>query len=81
MILNSSYRKVKKDDVFASGTIYIKGKKVSRYDTYSVQVNPSLPEDSREQIRLLLGRGEYGVDRIIEMLKYYRGNEFIMGLC
>jgi adenylate cyclase len=78
MILNSSYRKVKKDDVFASGTIYIKGKKVSRYDTYSVQVNPSLPEDSREQIRLLLGRGEYGVDRIIEMLKYYRGNEFIM---
>jgi adenylate cyclase len=74
----SVYSQVRLDDVFDNHTIYIKGKKVSRYETYSVQVNPQLPEDTSEQIRLLLTKGEYGVDRIIEMLKYYRGNRFIV---
>lgn len=77
-ILKSIYSQVEKEDVFSSGTIYIKGKKVSRYETYSVQVNSSLPEDTREQIYLLLSRGEYGIDRIVELLKYYRGNRFIL---
>ncbi|MDC7223043.1 MAG: adenylate/guanylate cyclase domain-containing protein [Spirochaetales bacterium] len=74
----SVYSQVSLEDVFDSHTIYIRGKKVSRYETYSVQVNPQLPEDTVEQIRLLLTKGEYGVDRILELLKYYRGNHFVM---
>lgn len=74
----SVYTQVSLEDVFSNGIIYIKGKKVSRYDTYSVQVNPQLPEDTASQIRLLLTKGEYGTDRIIELLKYYRGNRFVM---
>ena len=77
-LYESIYKNVTIDDVFESHTIYIQGKKVSRYETYSVQVNPQLPEDTTNQIRLLLTKGEYGVDRIIELLKYYRGNRFVL---
>ena len=77
-LYGSIYENVTIDDVFSGHTIYIKGKKVSRYETFSVQVNPQLPEDATTQIRLLLTKGEYGVDRIIELLKYYRGNRFVM---
>ncbi|MDC7221118.1 MAG: adenylate/guanylate cyclase domain-containing protein [Spirochaetales bacterium] len=79
-IHKSVYSRVGLDDVFDNHTIYIKGKKVSRYETYSVQVNPQLPEDTVEQIRLLLTKGEYGVDRILEMLKYFRGNRFVIDM-
>ncbi|MBN2627649.1 MAG: adenylate/guanylate cyclase domain-containing protein [Spirochaetales bacterium] len=74
----SVYTDVKLEDVFSNHVIYIRDKKISRYDTYSVQVNPQLPEDTAAQIRLLLTKGEYGTDRIIELLKYYRGNRFVM---
>lgn len=77
-IMGSDYRDISFNDVFTYSPVQIKGKKVSRYETYSVQVNPSLPEDTVEQLTFLLSKGIYGVERIIEILQYYRGNSYVI---
>jgi len=77
-IMNSDYRNISFDDVFTYSPVQIKVKKVSFYETYSVQVNPSLPEDTVKQLKFLLSKGFYGVDRIIEILQYYRGNHYVI---
>jgi len=77
-IMNSDYKSIQFDDVFSFSSVQIKGKKVSHYDTYSVQVNPSLPEDTVKQLKFLLSKDVYGVDRIIEILQYYRGNHYVI---
>jgi len=77
-IMNSDYKDIAFDDVFQFSPVQIKGKKVSHYETYSVQVNPSLPEDTVKQLKFLLSKGTYGVERIIEILQYYRGNSYVI---
>ncbi|MDA3850270.1 MAG: adenylate/guanylate cyclase domain-containing protein, partial [Spirochaetaceae bacterium] len=78
LVMGSGYKNISIDEVFKSSPVQIKGKKVSQYDTYSVQVNPSLPEDTVKQLQFLLSKGPYGVERIIEILQYYRGNIYVI---
>jgi hypothetical protein len=58
--------------------VSIKDKRNAIFNTYSIQVNPSLPEAIANQIMFLLGKGEAGADKIIELLQYYRGNKFVI---
>lgn len=76
--LFGSYKNITVEDLFKGSRVYLKDKKNASFSTYSVQVNPGLPEDIHDQMSLLLQKGEVGADRIIEMFTYYRGNRFII---
>ena len=76
--LFGSYRNITEEELFKKSKVYLKDKKNASFDTYSVQVNPGLPEDIYSQMSLLLRKGEAGADRIIDMFTYYRGNRFIV---
>ncbi len=56
----------------------LKDKKNVTFRTYSVQVNPSLPESIQEQIGLLLYKGDIGAEKIVELVQYYRGNRHVI---
>jgi len=76
--LFGSYQNITEDELFKESKVYLKDKKNVSFNTYSVQVNPGLPEDIYNQMALLLRKGEAGADRIIRMFEYYRGNRFII---
>ncbi|QEN07816.1 hypothetical protein EXM22_07365 [Oceanispirochaeta crateris] len=76
--LFSDYRKITKDELFRFNTVYIKEKKNAGYNTYSVQVEPNLPEEIVKQVKLLLQKEEPGAQRIIDFMKYYRGNQYVL---
>ena len=76
--LFGSYKHITEEELFKESKVYLKDKKNAAFNTYSVQVNPGLPEDIHNQITLLLQKGEAGADRIIDMFTYYRGNRFII---
>ncbi|MDC7232383.1 MAG: hypothetical protein PQJ58_04070 [Spirochaetales bacterium] len=72
------YRHIKKEELFRFNSVYIKEKKNAGYHTYSVQVEPNLPEEIVSQVELLLQKEEPGAQRIIDFLKYYRGNQYVI---
>ncbi len=72
------YRDITKDELFRKSRVQLKDKKNAEFITYSVQVNPKLPEDIMNQVELLMDRGEPGSDMILEFLQYYRGNRFVI---
>ena len=74
----SVYRNITIDELFRFGTVYLKEKKNAGYNTYSVQVEPNLPEELVGQVKLLLLKDEPGAGRIIDFLKYYRGNRYVV---
>jgi len=76
--LFGSYKNIKEEELFKDSKVYLKDKKNVSFNTFSVQVNPGLPEDIFNQMSLLLQKGEAGADRIIQMFTYYRGNRFII---
>ena len=76
--LFGSYIHITEEELFKESKVYLKDKKNAAFNTYSVQVNPGLPEDIYNQMSLLLQKGENGADRIIKMFEYYRGNRFII---
>ena len=71
------YRSIEKSEVFRFSNVLLQDKKQARFDTYSVQVSPGLPESILGQGQLLLEKGESGADKIIDLMKYYRGNRFV----
>ncbi|MFO8065109.1 MAG: adenylate/guanylate cyclase domain-containing protein [Spirochaetota bacterium] len=71
------YRSIDKSEVFQFSHVLLQDKKEARFDTYSVQVSPGLPESILSQVNSLLGKGENGADKIIDLMKYYRGNRFV----
>lgn len=71
------YRDITKEDLFKFSTVVLKDKKSVRFKTYSIQVNPGLPEAIMEQVELLLEKGSQGADLILEFLQYYRGNRYV----
>jgi class 3 adenylate cyclase len=71
------YRSIEKSEVFRFSNVLLQDKKHARFDTYSVQVSPGLPESILGQVESLLEKGESGADKIIDLLKYYRGNRFV----
>lgn len=76
--MGSVYGDIAFDELFQKTMVYLKDKKNAEFETYSVQVNPSLPESIRDQSKLLLTRGDTGADDIVNFIKYYRGNHFVI---
>ncbi|MBF9016243.1 MULTISPECIES: adenylate/guanylate cyclase domain-containing protein [unclassified Oceanispirochaeta] len=76
--LFSVYKSIKKEELFRFNSVYIKEKNNAGYHTYSVQVEPNLPEEIVSQVELLLQKEEPGAQRIIDFLKYYRGNQYVI---
>jgi hypothetical protein len=77
-VMASVYKNIKKDELFAFREVTIREKKGASYKTYSVQVNPALPEALARQVDSLLDHGELGASRILEFIQYYRGNRYVM---
>lgn len=71
------YRDIEKRDLFKFSTVVLKDKKSVTFKTYSIQVNPGLPEAIMEQVELLLDKGGQGADLILEFVQYYRGNRYV----
>jgi adenylate cyclase len=76
--LVGEYAHISLEDLFKLSRVILKDKKDAEFVTYSVQVNPGLPEDITRQVELLLQKDEYGADRIISMMQYYRGNRYVI---
>ena len=76
--MGSVYRDISFEELFQKAVVYLKDKKNAEFETYSIQVNPALPESIRDQTKLLLRRGETGADDIVNFIKYYRGNHFVI---
>jgi len=72
------YKDIKFEELFCRKFILLKDKNNSKLETYSVQINPSLPEGITNQCELLLKRGVIGADEIVSFVKYYRGNYFVI---
>ncbi len=75
--LGGAFKEITKEDLFRFSTVTLKDKQNAIFNTYSVQVNPGLPEAIAEQVSLLLEKREGGADRILELLQYYRGNRYV----
>lgn len=74
----SDYRSIKKEELFRYSQVFLKEKKNAGFNTYSVQVEPNLPEEIVRQVELLLQKDEPGASRIIIFLQYYRGNQYVI---
>ncbi len=74
----SSFRFITREELFRYSKVTLADKRNVQFNTYSVQVSPGLPESIANQVDLLIEKGEYGADRIVEFLQYYRGNKFII---
>ncbi len=72
------FKEITKDELFHFSSVILKDKKNVTFRTYSVQVNPSLPESIQEQIGLLLYKGDIGAEKIVELVQYYRGNRHVI---
>jgi len=78
LALGGYYKGITKDELFKLKKVILKDKKNAEFISYSVQVNPALPENISSQVELLLDKGESGSEKIIELLQYYRGNKFVI---
>ena len=76
--LFGSFKHITMDELFKFGKVTLKDKRNAMFNTYSVQVNPGLPEAIMNQVDLLINKGQEGTARIIDMLRYYRGNRFVI---
>jgi len=73
-----SFSTITREELFKFGKVTLKDKNGVEFNTYSIQVNPSLPEAMMNQVELLINRDEIGSQRIIQLLQYYRGNKFVI---
>ncbi len=73
-----SFSTITRGELFKFGKVTLKDKKNAEFNTYSIQVNPALPEALMNQVELLVNREELGSQRIIQLLQYYRGNKFVI---
>lgn len=76
--LFSTFSEITKEELFNFGVVTLSDKKNVQFNTYSIQVSPGLPEAIGEQVKLLLDKGEDGADRVLDFVKYYRGNRFVI---
>lgn len=72
------YRDISKSELFQFSRVRVQDKKDARFNTYSIQVDPALPEHIADQVELLINKGRDGAARIVKMLQYYRGNRFVL---
>ncbi len=78
VLMNSVYKSISEEELFSYREVVIHEKKGASFRTYSIQVNPALPETMAAQVKQLLNHGQLGVKRILEFIKYYRGNRYVM---
>lgn len=76
--LGSRYAGIERDELFLLKQVVVREKSNAYYETCSIQVNPSLPEQIAGQARALVSHGRYGADRIVDLIKYYRGNRYVI---
>ena len=76
--LFSSFKDITREELFKHSQVTLADKKNVQFSTYSVQVSPGLPEAISSQVSLLIEKDEFGADRILEFLQYYRGNKFVI---
>jgi class 3 adenylate cyclase len=72
-----SFSELTREELFFSKNVILQDKKNAKFESYAVQTNPFLPEDIRDQVSSYLEMDEDGADRVIELLKYYRGNRLV----
>ncbi len=72
------YRDISKHELFRRSTVRIADKNNAEFDSYTIQVNPGLPEAISSQAELLLRREWHGARRLVELIQYYRGNRFVL---
>ncbi|TVQ26868.1 MAG: adenylate/guanylate cyclase domain-containing protein [Spirochaetaceae bacterium] len=77
-LLRSYYRDITMEELFRFSEVEIKEKRGALFQTYSVQVTPNLPESIAKQVVDLINIGPAGADRVIDLLKYYRGNPYVI---
>ena len=75
---NSNYKNIQDDEVFKFREIIIKEKEDAIFNTYSVQVNANLPRSIADQIIALLSMNELGAEISVDLIMYYRGNQYII---
>ncbi|TFG57767.1 MAG: adenylate/guanylate cyclase domain-containing protein, partial [Spirochaetales bacterium] len=78
LAIGGYFKNITREELFKFGKVVLKDKKNAEFLTYSIQVNPGLPESIAEQIKLLLEKGDPGADKILELLQYYRGNAYVI---
>jgi len=76
--LGSAYRDIKREELYKFRDVVIQEKHNATFQTYSVQVYPSLPESLSRQCEELLHHGEAGVYQILDFIRYYRGNHYVI---
>lgn len=77
-ILGSRYAAMTKEELFSIRTVVVHEKANANYETCSIQVNPSLPEQIANQVSALLGHGRFGAEQIVDLVRYYRGNRYVI---
>ena len=78
LALDSYYRSITPQELFKYGEVQLKDKRGASFETYSVQVTPNLPESIAAQVTDLLSMGPHGADRVLDLLRYYRGNPYVI---
>jgi adenylate cyclase len=78
LALGGTFKNISREDLFKYSTVVLEDKRDAVFQTYSVQVNPGLPESISEQVHLLLDKGTDGADKILELFQYYRGNKYVV---
>ncbi len=76
--VDGMFQNLRKDEVFGYKKILLKNKHNAEYESYSVQVNPALPESISAQIELLLNKGRSGTEEIIGIIESNSENETIV---
>ena len=76
--LGSRYATITKDELFQFRSVTVKEKSNAAYETCSIQVNPNLPEQIAKQTTALLYQGRYGATHVSELIRYYRGNRYVI---
>lgn len=76
--LHSVYKDIQSDELYAYREVELSDKKNATYKTYSVQVYPGLPESICKQTEELLYHGLQGTKNIIDFIRYYRGNQYVI---
>ena len=75
---NSRYANITQEELFLQRRVVVRDKQNASFETYSIQVNPALPEQIAAQVRDLLARGSVGADIAVDLLRYYRGNRYVV---
>jgi class 3 adenylate cyclase len=78
--LGSVYQDITHEELYKFREVVVQDKKNARYQTYSVQVYPALPESIAGQSEALLMHGYQGAQHILDFIRYYRGNHYVIDL-